>query len=81
MRHDPVCGMPVDPATAVHRLDYQDTTYYFCSEKCKDSFHGAARRWAEQALADGRISLNDLKAPASSYTRERPMTSRRHTPS
>ncbi len=40
----------------------------FCSERCKNCFHSAARRWAEQALADGRISLKDLKDSASSYT-------------
>ena len=35
---DPVCGMTVDPTTAEHRTVYQDTTVYFCSAGCKQSF-------------------------------------------
>ncbi len=40
----------------------------FCSEKCRNTLHSAARVWAERALADGRLSLKDLKDSASSYT-------------
>ena len=40
----------------------------FCSEKCRNCLHSAARRWAERALADGRLSLKDLRDSASSYT-------------
>jgi len=38
---DPSCGMPVDPANAAksgNTLAYQGTTYYFCSQKCKEKF-------------------------------------------
>jgi uncharacterized membrane protein YraQ (UPF0718 family)/YHS domain-containing protein len=35
---DPVCGMTVDPATAVHRSVHQGETFYFCSAGCKKSF-------------------------------------------
>ena len=35
---DPVCGMTVDPATAVHKADLQDATYYFCSAGCRSKF-------------------------------------------
>ncbi len=38
---DPKCGMPIDAAKAAaagHTLRYRDTTYYFCSEQCKDQF-------------------------------------------
>ena len=40
----------------------------FCSTKCKNEFHSAARRWAEQALADGRLSIADLQALRTSCT-------------
>jgi hypothetical protein len=43
----------------------------FCSALCKNEFHTATRLWAERALADGRLSLNELKAPAASYTTDR----------
>ncbi len=46
----------------------------FCSARCKNRFHSAARRWVARALADGRISLADLRAPsASCTTRRRPL--------
>ncbi len=35
---DPVCGMPVDPATARHRAEHGGTAYYFCSTGCHDKF-------------------------------------------
>ena len=35
---DPVCGMTVDVATAVHTFDYEGRTVYFCSAGCKAAF-------------------------------------------
>jgi xanthine dehydrogenase accessory factor len=35
---DPVCGMEVEIATAHHSYEYEDKTYYFCGEGCKESF-------------------------------------------
>lgn len=35
---DPVCGMAVDPATAVHRGDWQGRTYLFCCRSCWERF-------------------------------------------
>ena len=34
---DPVCGMAVDPAIAVH-ADHDGKTYHFCCDGCRDSF-------------------------------------------
>ena len=34
---DPVCGMQVDPNTAL-TLDHDGTTYHFCSDRCRDRF-------------------------------------------
>ena len=33
----------------------------FCSSICKNRFHTAVRKWGQQALAAGRLSLDDLK--------------------
>ena len=41
---DPVCGMPVDPATARHTLVEGDRTVYFCCPHCKAAY---VRRQAE----------------------------------
>ena len=35
---DPVCGMSVDPATARHRFEHDETTYYFCCDGCRTKF-------------------------------------------
>ena len=41
MAIDPVCGMEVDERTTEDKAAYQDTTYYFCSEDCKDEFEAS----------------------------------------
>ena len=35
---DPVCGMTIDPAGAARSVEYDETTYFFCSEHCVASF-------------------------------------------
>jgi uncharacterized protein len=35
---DPVCGMPVDRATASKRVEYKGSTFYFCSRGCWQTF-------------------------------------------
>lgn len=37
---DPVCGMDVSEEDAKYFLSYDDETYYFCSEQCKDTYSG-----------------------------------------
>jgi Cu+-exporting ATPase len=38
MEIDPVCGMEVDPQSAVGSFDYHGMTYYFCSAGCLEDF-------------------------------------------
>ena len=35
---DPVCLMVVNPNETGYKIKYQEVTYYFCSEKCKQEF-------------------------------------------
>jgi len=42
---DPVCGMPVDPATATEMADFDGTTYRFCSAGCREAFEKDPRRY------------------------------------
>ncbi len=35
---DPVCGMTIDGPGAADPSTYQENTYYFCSQGCKDAF-------------------------------------------
>jgi hypothetical protein len=40
----------------------------FCSPAHRNAFHTAARKWAEKAVADGRITLDDLKRDPAACT-------------
>ncbi len=40
----------------------------FCSVPCKNRYHSAARRWVQQAIALGQLSVTDLKAVQASCT-------------
>ncbi len=40
----------------------------FCQTSCKNRFHRAARLWAEQAIANGKLSVVDIRASQASYT-------------
>ncbi len=35
---DPVCGMQVEVASAMHRADHEGKTFYFCSGRCREKF-------------------------------------------
>ena len=50
MVRDPVCGMSVDPATAVEQVDYTGTTYWFCSAGCRSKFEKDPARYAAGVL-------------------------------
>ena len=49
---DPVCGMTVDPATAISHTRGQET-FYFCSRHCHDKF-----------AAEGSVSGANLQPAA-----------------
>lgn len=43
---NPVCGIPVDPATAKHVLEYKGEKVYFCCDGCKVSFEKDPEKYA-----------------------------------
>ena len=43
---DPVCGMEVDPKSAVNRHEHAGTTYYFCSSRCLERCRAEPSRYA-----------------------------------
>ena len=47
---DPVCGMQVDPKTALV-VEYASETYYFCESACADTFRDDPDRWIPAASA------------------------------
>ena len=48
---DPVCGMKVEPSTAVHRAQHGGTDYYFCSSRCHDKFVADPTHYAPTVAA------------------------------
>ena len=42
---DPVCGMSVDIATAVHHTEHGGRMYYFCCAHCQHSFEKEPQRY------------------------------------
>ena len=43
---DPVCGMTVEEADAPARADHDGTTYYFCSNDCREEFEANPQDYA-----------------------------------
>ncbi len=48
MARDPVCGMDVIEAQAPAQTKYESTTYYFCSEWCKQEFEKDPEKYARR---------------------------------
>jgi P-type Cu+ transporter len=46
---DPVCGMMVDPATARHRMEFDNRSYVFCSAGCRAKFAADPNRYLAPA--------------------------------
>jgi YHS domain-containing protein len=46
---DPICGMTVDPRTAI-KSDINGQTYYFCSEDCKKQFEGKTQKEGQHSM-------------------------------
>jgi YHS domain-containing protein len=53
MAIDPVCGMEVDERTTEDKAIYQSTTYYFCSEDCKDEFEASPEDYVGEERKTG----------------------------
>ena len=45
---DPVCGMAVDPATAI-QINVDGRVYSFCEVACADTFREDPQRWIQTA--------------------------------
>jgi YHS domain-containing protein len=50
MVKDPVCGMEVDPRQAAATMEYQGTTYVFCSQDDHERFMADPERYAQNAV-------------------------------
>jgi len=50
---DPVCDMDVDPANATARVEYEGTSYYFCSARCVETLRKDPWGVLEKTAAGG----------------------------
>jgi xanthine dehydrogenase accessory factor len=48
---DPVCGMTVDPLTAMHKAVHHEQTYWFCSAGCESEFRKEPERYLHRIEA------------------------------
>ncbi|HVA69292.1 MAG TPA: heavy metal translocating P-type ATPase [Candidatus Binataceae bacterium] len=63
---DPVCGMRVNPATAKYSHRHKDTTYYFCSDRCRRKFAADPVKYLAPPAVDTPLSADgSASAPAS----------------
>jgi len=51
---DPVCGMSMNEAFAIH-TEYKGKTYYFCGEACRNSFLSTPATYEPKKDFFGRI--------------------------
>jgi len=61
---DPVCGMSVDPETAKHRYDHAGTTFYFCSQGCREKFAATPDRYLGEKPQENEADM----PPGAIYT-------------
>ncbi|MEW6388366.1 MAG: YHS domain-containing protein [Thermodesulfobacteriota bacterium] len=45
---DPVCNMDLTAAHGKFMYDFEDVTYYFCSELCKDKFAAQPQKYTKK---------------------------------
>ncbi len=46
---DPVCNMDLSALQGKFAYDFEEETYYFCSELCKDKFKAEPKKYAKKA--------------------------------
>jgi Cu+-exporting ATPase len=44
---DVVCGMEIEPGSAVAAMEYQGNTYHFCSAACRNKFTARPQEFVE----------------------------------
>lgn len=42
---DPVCGMRIDPAKPIITTTFNDQTFHFCAEDCKQTFQKCPQKY------------------------------------
>lgn len=61
---DPICGMPVDPATATATRVQDGAAYFFCSHECAEQFDHNAQK---KAYANGQMAPKHVQSATTGY--------------
>jgi Cu+-exporting ATPase len=62
MAIDPVCGMTVEPEKAAAKEEYNELTWYFCSEHCHKKFHDSPAQYAIEQKEKDPVCGMDVSA-------------------
>ena len=74
MATDPVCGMRVDTDEAAATAEHDGTTYYFCSQACRDTFVAAtSAKWLNFSNIGQFLSCQLFVAARSTVESRRPV--------
>ncbi len=65
---DPVCGMALDPSSAVHQTQYQGKTYSFCCSGCKTKFVARPDQYLKGGPAADKTAPGAAVAQGTVYT-------------
>jgi len=60
MVKDLICGMDVDPKTAVFKSVYEGKTYYFCNKSCKMTFDRDPKVYIETEKNDNGMTKKSI---------------------
>jgi uncharacterized membrane protein YraQ (UPF0718 family)/YHS domain-containing protein len=67
---DPVCGMQVKTLNAAASTRYEGSTYYFCSDRCREKFEADPVRFAERSATPTETGVLIASMPAASESLE-----------
>ncbi len=65
---DPVCGMEIDPQSALAKREHMGQTFYFCSQSCVDQFDKDPHRYVMTSATTGfnpQATLTRIELPVS----------------
>jgi Cu+-exporting ATPase len=66
--NDPVCGMDIDPSNAAASVEYQGTTFHFCSQGCATKFGTTPGKYAQNNPNASPSRAQAMNEPQGEYT-------------
>jgi len=68
MHKDPICGMDVEPETAMGSHEHKGQTYYFCSRPCLEKFRAEPEKYLDHAGSPSQSERQPSQARSGLYT-------------